>query len=59
MPAPAQPRLEPGRVYRTCDLGTWGANPTRLARRLIREGRLRSLAQGFFYAPRTRRSWLS
>ena len=55
MPAPAQPRLEPGRVYRTRDLGAWGANPTRLAHRLIREGRLRSLAQGLFYAPKSSR----
>ena len=55
MPAPAQPRLEPGRVYRTRDLTTWGANPTRLARRLVREGRLRSLAQGLFYAPKSSR----
>ncbi len=55
MPAPAQPQLEPGRVYRTRDLTTWGANPTRLAHRLVREGRLHSLAQGLFYAPKSSR----
>ena len=55
MPASAQPHLEPGRVYRTRDLQSWGANPTRLARRLVREGRLERLAQGLFYAPRSSR----
>ena len=47
----AQPDLEPGRAYRTRDLRRWGANPTRLARRLVREGRLREASQGLFYAP--------
>ena len=46
-----QPNLEPGRVYRTRELRRWGANPTRLARRLVREGRLREAAHGLFYAP--------
>lgn len=55
MPAPAKPELEPGRVYRTRDLLAWGANPTRLAKRLLAEGRLRQLAQGLFYAPKTSR----
>jgi hypothetical protein len=45
------PTLQPGRAYRTRDLRTWSANPTRLARRLVREGRLREAAQGLFYAP--------
>ena len=47
----AQPNLEPGRAYRTRDLRNWGANPTRLARRLVREGKLREAARGLFYAP--------
>ena len=47
----AQPELEPGRAYRTRDLRRWSANPTRLARRLVREGKLREAAHGLFYAP--------
>jgi hypothetical protein len=47
----AQPNLEPGRAYRTRDLLPWGANPTRLALRLVREGKLREAAHGLFYAP--------
>lgn len=51
MGAATQPDLEPGRVYRTRELSRWSANPTRLAKRLVREGRLRQAAQGLFYAP--------
>ncbi len=47
----AQPDLEPGRAYRTREFRQWGANPTRLARRLVREGKLREAAHGLFYAP--------
>lgn len=47
----AQPELEPGRAYRTRDLRRWSANPTRLARRLVREGKLHQAARGLFYAP--------
>jgi len=47
----ARPDIEPGRAYRTRELRRWGANPTRLARRLVREGRLREAAHGLFYAP--------
>lgn len=47
----AQPRLEPGRAYRTRDLRRWSANPTRLARRLVDEGKLREAAHGLYYAP--------
>ena len=47
----AQPTLAPGRAYRTRDLLRWGANPTRLARRLVREGKLRQAARGLLYAP--------
>ena len=51
MPATAQPDLEPGRAYRTHELRRWGQNPTRLATRLVREGRLREAAHGIYYAP--------
>jgi hypothetical protein len=47
----AQPDLEPGRAYRTRELRRWGKNPTRLARRLVQEGKLREAAHGLFYAP--------
>lgn len=43
--------LIPGRVYRTEDLARWGANPTRLAARLVSEGRLQRLAFGLYFAP--------
>lgn len=51
MNTPAQPELEPGRAYRTRDLRPWSANPTRLARRLVDEGKLREAAHGLYYAP--------
>lgn len=51
MSTAAKPDLEPGRAYRTKELRRWSANPTRLARRLVREGRLREAAHGLFYAP--------
>jgi hypothetical protein len=51
MGSATQPDLQPGRAYRTRALRRWSANPTRLARRLVREGRLREAAQGLFYAP--------
>ena len=53
MPAPnaAAPDLESGRAYRTRDLRRWSANPTRLAKRLVGEGKLRRAAHGLFYAP--------
>ena len=47
----AQPELEPRRAYRTQELCRWTANPARLAKRLVREGRLRQAAHGLFYAP--------
>lgn len=47
----SQPDLEPGRVYRTRELRRWSANPTRMAKRLLGEGRLRQAAHGLFYAP--------
>ena len=51
MPSTAQPDLEPGRAYRTHELRRWGQNPTRLAARLVRQGRLREAAHGLYYAP--------
>lgn len=50
-----QPELTPGRVYRTAALGRWGRNPTRLARRLEREGKLVRLGHGLYHAPRRSR----
>lgn len=47
----AEPELVPGRAYRTKELRRWSANPTRLARRLVREGRLCEASHGLFYAP--------
>lgn len=46
-----QPQLEAGRAYRTRDLRPWSANPTRLARRLVDEGKLQEAAHGLYYAP--------
>jgi hypothetical protein len=51
MSTAAQPELEPGRAYRTRDLRRWSKNPTRLARRLVDEGKLRQAAHGLYYAP--------
>ena len=51
MTAPAQPKLKAGRAYRTRDLARWVKNPSRLAQRLVREGRLREAAPGLYYAP--------
>ncbi len=51
MSLPAQPKLEPGRAYRTRELRRFGANPTRLAKRLVHEGKLQQAAHGLFYAP--------
>ncbi|MFN0061924.1 MAG: hypothetical protein ACKVPX_05350, partial [Myxococcaceae bacterium] len=55
MTASAHPQLEPGRVYRTRDFLTWTANAPRLAKRLVREGRLVPLAHGLFAYPRRSR----
>ncbi len=52
MPAAHHPTLEPGRVYRTKELARWGANPSRLAHRLVAEGALEPLAHGLFLHPR-------
>lgn len=52
MPAPTQPKLVAGRVYRTRDLLSWGRNAPRLASRLVDEGALVQLAHGLFVHPR-------
>lgn len=48
----AAPRLRMGRVYRTEDLSRFDRNPTRLASKLVREGKLRRLRKGLYHAPR-------
>jgi hypothetical protein len=50
----SQPHLEPGRVYRTRDLAIWSANATRLATRLVEQGKLVPLAHGLFAHPSAR-----
>ncbi len=50
-----QPHFKAGKVYRTRDLVRWSANPTRLAKRLVKEGRLRQAAHGLFYKPQASR----
>lgn len=55
MTSPAQPNLEPGRVYRTRDLAVWSANAPRLAKRLVQEGALVQLAHGLFARPKQSR----
>ena len=52
---PAEPKLEPGRVYRTRDFAAWGANPPRLAKRLVQKGALLPLSHGFFAHPKRSR----
>ncbi|MBW2699443.1 MAG: hypothetical protein JRF33_01380 [Deltaproteobacteria bacterium] len=50
----AEPEFEPGRAYRTRrtrNLRRFSANPARLAKRLVREGRLIHAAHGIYYAP--------
>jgi hypothetical protein len=46
------PELVPGRVYRTRDLRRWGANASRLAKRLEQSGELLPLAHGLFAHPK-------
>jgi len=48
---PIQPNLEPGKAYRTREFSRFCANPARLARRLVREGKLLPAAHGLFYTP--------
>jgi hypothetical protein len=51
-----EPKLAPGRAYRTSDLAAWSSNPTRLAQQLVGEGRLRRLRHGLFTVP-TESKW--
>ena len=51
----SRPTLDPGHVYRTRDLSQWTANPARLARRLVDDGRFKPLAHGLFVHPRRSR----
>ncbi len=46
-----KPNLKPGKTYRTRDLRCFSANPARLAKRLVREGKLIQTAHGIFYVP--------
>jgi hypothetical protein len=55
MTVAARPKLEPGRVYRTRDFTRWGANPPRLAKRLVDNGELEQLAHGLYVVPVTSR----
>lgn len=55
MPTSMEPKLVRGRVYRTHELARWAANPSRLARRLVDQGRLEPLAKGLFLCPRKSR----
>ena len=48
-----EPKLVPGKVYRTRDLARWAKNPTALAERLVAEGSLRRLGHGLYHHPRT------
>ncbi len=50
-----EPQLKEGRVYRTRDLGKWSKNPSRLAKRLVGNGRLRKLSHGLYECPRASR----
>lgn len=52
MPAATDVQLTPGQVFRTATLRRWGQNPTRLAQRLEREGRVQRLGHGLLYVPR-------
>ena len=47
-----KPFLRAGRVYRTRELGRWGKNAPRLAKRLVRDGTLVQLAPGLYVRPR-------
>lgn len=55
MSAAKKPHFKLGKVYRTHELARWSANPTRMAKRLMGEGKLRQAAQGLFYKPRISR----
>jgi hypothetical protein len=54
-----QLNLEPGRVYRTKDLAHWDKNTPRLAKKLVKSGRLVRVRQGLFAAPKSNAGRLS
>jgi len=56
MTRPANPPLTPGRVYRTRELGRWSANPSRLAKRLVRTAAAVQVGPGM-YARLVRTRW--
>ena len=53
MSHPSNPTFKPGQVLRTEDLRQWSANPSRLGKRLVQEGKLEFLKQGLYVAPRS------
>ena len=53
MSHPSNPPFKPGQVLRTEDLRQWSANPSRLGKRLVQEGKLEFLKQGLYVAPRS------
>lgn len=53
MTHPSTPTFQPGQVLRTEDLRQWSANPSRLGKRLVKEGRLEQLKQGLYVAPKS------
>ncbi|ATB29699.1 hypothetical protein [Melittangium boletus] len=59
MATAADPRLEEGQVYRTRELQRWGENPSRLAKRLVREEVLVPLSHGLYYCPKRGRFGVS
>lgn len=52
-PLPAA--LTPGKLYRTRELASFSANPTRWARRLAEQGILQQAAHGIYYLPKQTR----
>lgn len=52
MSRPATPTFHPGQVLRTEDLRQWSANPSRLAKRLVQEGKLELLKRGLYAVPK-------
>jgi len=45
--------LQPGRVYRTNAFSKWDANPTRLAKKLVAQGKLVPLSKGLYTRPKS------
>jgi len=43
--------MTPGRIYRTRDLRAFSANPSRWAKRLVKQGLLRQPHHGLYYVP--------